>query len=224
MARSKSSSAPDWSFLLRCNRTETCPHSSIRNQRGSTAAVTWLIGLWRVPGRDSIADPIRGSMALLPALRSLPPAITWRMRTATTWEMRRLRIHRAASYPGAVAGLAGQASLLSPGPRLPPRAGPGPPEIGADINASMRCGGGYASRPGTRKPFPPSRTVSLQPGTSVVTIGRAIAIASSVESGVPSRYDGNTNTPRYSIVPSPTHRQTSSGDMPPGFGQTAPRA
>ena len=39
----------------------------------------------------------------------------------------------------------------------------------------------------TKRPFSPRRTVSRQPGASVVTIARPIAMASMVERGTPSR-------------------------------------
>lgn len=46
------------------------------------------------------------------------------------------------------------------------------------------------SRAPTRMPFSPVRTTSRHPGTSVATIGRPLAQASSRAFGKPSRYDG----------------------------------
>ena len=63
---------------------------------------------------------------------------------------------------------------------------------GSSTKRAIAWASAPASLTGTRQPFTSCRTVSRQPGASVVTIGRPMAIASKTVRGVPSRYDGST--------------------------------
>src|SRR5690606_24677958 len=68
---------------------------------------------------------------------------------------------------------------------------------GRSASRSMASANGSTVLGSTRYPFTPSTVVSLQPGASVVMMARPVAMASSTERGVPSRYEGNTSTEHH---------------------------